>query len=648
MKRSPQTDSTRRPRLPAAGFVLCLLAVVLIAHAPILNDLIQFLRLPELSSGATDAATHYLRVRDARDLYLPSGHRLGWDPYWFQGYVPFLLYPHLTYVLLALCSMAVPVDLARLFNAYAVVIYFALPFSIALAVRRSIGWSAALVVAAWLSVLSTFGAGLKGVFVIGLLSQQVGTLIFAALAYDLIIARRIDRAAIWLGLIPLIHVHTALIAAVAWLGAGLSLAGENEKRKEIANWFVSSVIALLIASPTLLTVVQGWGQVGGSTSYGALDDPIRRLVSGTLVAPWPTLAAIGLCVGFALFTTRDIERKRFAVWCGVGLLLLALSVHKWTIDVPAVDRVMVSMVYLRTLPFAFVWMALLGVAMWQRLPSLARGLVVAFSAAGIVSAWPMQTAPAERIRSTWNEDWSDKDMSVDDYRSALDWISSDVGDQVATLAISVPRPHARALLAAIEQLRLPLIGGHGSELASVHNGRLVENVAELPCENLRRQTRDYAVGYMVGVDGDEATHVEECLGSPPDAQYGDWWVFATGHRWGTIAGGAISFAKNDTWTELSWRFQKRPRPTRVRLPVANSAPWTAEIDGTPIEISSTADRMMTVTIPAGGKQLRLRYVGYAGEWGSVALALAALMYAAFRSYRHARRGSERLYLSEAP
>jgi len=633
--RNSQTGWTRKSLLRAAAFAIGLLTVVLIAHAPILKDLIHFLRLPELSSAATDTATHYLRVRDARDLYLPSGHRLGWDPYWFQGYVPFLLYPHLTYVLLALCSMAVPVDLARLFNAYAVVTYFALPILVAVAVRRSIGWSAALVVAAWLSVLSTFGAGLKGVFVIGLLSQQVGTLVFAALAHDLIIARRIDRAAIWLGLIPLIHVHTALIAAVAWLGAGLlALVDGNGRRKELAGWFMSSVIALLIASPTLLTAVQGWGQVGSSTSFGALDDPIWRLVSGTLVAPWPTLLAIILCIGIAVFRTPGTERKRFAVWCGVGSLLVAVSVHKWTIDVPAIDRVMVSMIYLRTLPFAFVWTALLGVAMWNRLPSLARGVVVAFTVAGIVGAWPMQKAPAERIRSTWEEDWSAKDLSVEDYRSALDWVASDVDDQVTTLAISAPRPHARALVAAIELLRLPLIGGHGAELASVHNGRLVENVVDLPCENLRRQTRDYAVGYMVGVDGEDARHVEECLGNPPAAQYGDWWVFATGYRWGTIAGGAISFVKNETWTELSWRFQKRPSPARVRLPVANSAPWTAEVDGTPVAISSTADRMMTVTIPAGAKQLKLRYDGYAGEWASVALALTALMYAGFRSYRH--------------
>src|SRR5262245_2811647 len=103
--------------------VLALLAaIVLVANAPLLDDFARLLRMPQLAAAPTDAATHYLRMLHARDLYLPSGHRLGWDPFWYQGYVPFLLYPHLTYVAVALVSLAVPADPARVFNAYTVVL----------------------------------------------------------------------------------------------------------------------------------------------------------------------------------------------------------------------------------------------------------------------------------------------------------------------------------------------------------------------------------------------------------------------------------------------------------------------------------------------------------------------------------------------
>ena len=63
--------------------------------------LLEVLRLDDIYLSA-DSATHLVRTLHARDYYLPSGHRWGWDPFWFQGYVPFLLYPHLTYVFLAL------------------------------------------------------------------------------------------------------------------------------------------------------------------------------------------------------------------------------------------------------------------------------------------------------------------------------------------------------------------------------------------------------------------------------------------------------------------------------------------------------------------------------------------------------------------
>jgi hypothetical protein len=48
---------------------------------------------------------------------------------------------------------------------------------------------------------------------------------------------------------------------------------------------------------------------------------------------------------------------------------------------------------------------------------------------------------------------------------------------------------------------------------------------------------------------------------------------------------------------------------------------------------------MEVTLPEGGRRLRLRYEGYRGEWLSVVVSLAALVIAAVR-VRRARSARE--------
>jgi uncharacterized membrane protein YfhO len=76
----------------------------------------------------------------------------------------------------------------------------------------------------------------------------------------------------------------------------------------------------------------------------------------------------------------------------------------------------------------------------------------------------------------------------------------------------------------------------------------------------------------------------------------------------------------------------------MRLPIAMSSHWSADVDGRPVAIEPTDDRMMSVTLPVGAQRLRLRYEGYAGEWLTVAASLLALAAAMVRVRR--ARGRE--------
>jgi hypothetical protein len=189
----------------------------------------------------------------------------------------------------------------------------------------------------------------------------------------------------------------------------------------------------------------------------------------------------------------------------------------------------------------------------------------------------------------------------------------------------VHQPRALALLRALEITRLPMLNGHGIELTSTHNAGFIDRVEDVECELVQRNLRDYGVGYVVGSSAMQLEAFEECLGIESAFTEGDWWVIATGHDWESVVENAVGLARNSTWTEFHWSFDPVSFASKIRLPIANSAPWTADADGQVIPIESTADGMMKVTLPVEAKRLRLRYRGFTGEWASVVVSALALL-----------------------
>ncbi|MFN2426464.1 MAG: hypothetical protein ABR587_15360 [Candidatus Binatia bacterium] len=635
-----------RTRLVGCLSALGIVAIVVALNAPLLDGFDGLLRQRHFAATSSDGPTHYFRMLEARNLYLPSGHRLGWEPYWYQGYVPFLLYPHLTYVLLALVSLAVPIDPGRIFNAYTIILYFALPLTAALAVFRRSGWLAAVVVAAWYSVVTAFGAGAGAVFHVGLLSQQAGLLLFVLLAHDLLVTRRVDRAAIWLGLIPLVHVHASLIAGVVWLGAGLVAAASGRERSaSMRAWLAGSVVAALISSPTSIALIQGWDQVGGSTGFGQGADLYSMLMRGKLLAPLPTLAAI--CVCFAATAVVGVrvegERARFAVWTAIAVVFFAGAFGRAESGLALWDRIQNSMLYLRTFSFAFVWTSILAVSSWKQFPKAVRLIAVLLSLWGVADGWSVLEHTGSRLRSRLRE--AARSDLLQDYERALEWIENDAAGWTTTLAICKPRTSmAPLLLAAVKVTGLPLLGGHGVELTAARNVEIVNRNHPPSCNKVRQAVDRYVVGYIVGATSDQREHFEDCLDLSTVFVQGDWWIIATGKTWNSHPQGVIGFAHNSTWTELKWSLADKPEELVLRLPMANTAPWSARIDGHDVPIESTDDLMMQVKVPPNAETLELAYLAYGGEWSSTALAGLTLLIASRRARRRRAQLGHKLRL----
>lgn len=618
---SSQPDSTRA-RL--AGVALVLAAVALV-NAPVFAGFLGLVRLDDVFYS-TDSSTHFVRMMHARDYYLRSGHHWGWDPFWFQGYVPFLLYPHLTYTALAAAS-ALPIEPHRLFNLYALAIYLGLPVAAGLLVRSARGAIAGGLVALWIaSASSIYGVGMRGVFHIGLLTQQAGLLVFVAVAYELLFSRRIDRAALWLGVAPLVHVHTAVLAAIAWLAEGALRAMRRDPDEPLRVWLAGSVVAGLIAAPTIAGILVGWNLVGNSTSFPHPTRLLVRLLAGRVLAPWPTLAAVSVCAVAAAILAPDDTRNRARTALLIGVAFVFVALLDYRVD-GIVGRTLYYMLRLRTLPYALLWLALLAAWGWPRLPRMLRVAIVALTLTGVPTTWEHTARNVTRLSDTMPRHNPGEIALLETFEPTLRWVDEDAGARTATLALVMPRPVKRAILLrrALEVTGLPMLSGHGLELTSVHNSHLIYHLERLGCPTIQAEIVRYGVGYIVGSELYRRVVLEKCLGREADFMNEAWWVFATGFGWQNFAPIARSFRRNDTWTELSWRLRPQEHETRLVLPVAYTAPWSADINGKHAEISRTSDGLMSVLVPRGSSVLQLRYRAPPGEWVSVAICALGLV-----------------------
>jgi uncharacterized membrane protein len=123
-----------------------------------------------------DGAAHFVRLKAMAELFLPHGRTDGWCPYWYNGFVPFLFYPNLFFVLAGslyhLLGRLVPLLLIfKLFTASA---YVLLPPAMYIMARcfRFTRFAALCAALCTLAVSAPHGIGLQALFIIGLVPQS--------------------------------------------------------------------------------------------------------------------------------------------------------------------------------------------------------------------------------------------------------------------------------------------------------------------------------------------------------------------------------------------------------------------------------------------------------------------------------------------
>jgi hypothetical protein len=616
-------------RYAAVTTVISLTLVLL----PTLPALLEVLRLGDIYLSA-DSATHLVRTLHARDYYLPSGHRWGWDPFWFQGYVPFLLYPHLTYVLLALVAH-LPIAPHTVLNGYAVGLFVALPLLTGLLLARSRGPVIGSLAAVWVAAASSvYGIGLRGVFEVGLLTQQAGLLVFTLFTHDLIVRGRTTRAAIWMGLGALVHVHTTVIAGIVWAFDGLtrlrdrSVAGDDpamqvaRANQSARAWIAGSCVAALIAAPTVVGVITGWDQVGPSTSFPHPKNLWSLLMRGDLIAPVPILLAV-LLAAAAGFVRDPSERptRRMAL-VAVGAALVVVSLLNLKFD-NLLGRILYYMLRLRSLPFALILFAMLAGRGWPATPRAVKAAVIVLTLAGLPAAWNHMDAMAKRLPRTLPDHRPERAERIRALEPALQWIANDSRGTVSTLAFNLPYGlHRGACLRRIRSITgLPILGGHGLELTSIHNVALVNRPAFMTCGAMNRQLARFSVGYILVSDVDNRMAYESCTHLEPAFRNDHWSVYETGLSWSNSPFPVTGFEHDRTWNRLTWTLEPQATASVLELPIAAAGRFRATLDGQPAAIGRSRDDLLLLTIPAGTASLRLHYTGFPGEWMSLAIGL---------------------------
>jgi hypothetical protein len=357
--------------------------------------------------------------------------------------------------------------------------------------------------------------------------------------------------------------------------------------------------------------------------------------SGRLIGPWPALAAMLATAIAAAALPPPPGRLRRLLFLAVGLLLAAVALQRLAFDADGLTR-MARMLRLRTLPFAFVFFAIVGAASWPRLPAVLRLAVIGLTLCGVPLTWtedrnatrfvgqPFEAGPAPSARAVV-------------FDEALEWIARDVELDTATILLVEPTPRSnREIQRLVDRLRQPALGGHGIELSSTLNMELVRSPSRLSCEVTVRRLRDYAVGYILSYrEAAERSHFSACLQARPVWEKDDWWIVRTPWRWHSYHAAVTGFDRNATWTALTWTLAPPQRALVLPLPMARAGWWTAAVDGKEVAIGEAQDGTMRVRLAAGSRMLALRYRTPPGEWGTVLLGAVALVV----SVRRVRRRS---------
>jgi hypothetical protein len=630
-----------------------------------------------------DAPRHLLRARVMTEQFLPSGHVDGWSPWWYLGAQLFLFQSYGYFFLIGASALLLgPLfSLEQVFKVWYVLPIALLPLATGLLARR-LGVSVpGAITAALASIVFTspLGYGMQGVFGIGLLLQGAGVIGFA-FAWPEILAVLVDRdrpiwrAVVVTAAVVLVHFITgAYTLSVAGLVAA-GLVVKDRRLWPLFRYVAVAALVLLIAGHSLFPSLELRELAGAGVGWGNDRDRFDRFVVGALFgAPPLALAAIGAAGWAAMRAPRPLAISAIVFFATA--LAGGSNEQGWE---PAVLGKMFEILFRpRALPYAallqavFAGVALdlflracsLAAASWNR-PVLARlGLPLA-AAALLAVAVPDLLAHRRYVKTESMVKSPDRRV----YLKLVQWLRKNVPPPAV---VAVPRtlfpPEALGARSVISLLNLDTglytLGGDQAELS-----RAVKRAGRVNLEELEENpARDASVLRHAGVShvivGDP--EVRRALAASPDFELVFEFVrerrVAEGRKsddsnaepFGVAVlrvkgGGELLRGKGVTVLEtrrapekIRWTVEVAgDRPVRAVTVAMNWHPsWKAYADGKPIETRATTGRHLSISVPAGTRDLTLEFERRPREKAYDALSAATLFLVAVMWQRTRRRRS---------
>jgi hypothetical protein len=584
-----------------------------------------------------DGAAHFVRLKAMAELFLPRGHTDGWCPYWYNGFVPFLFYPNLFFVIAggAYHVFGGLVPLLLVFKLFVVVPYIVLPPAMYVMTRwfrftRFAGLCAALCT---LAVSAPHGIGLQALFIIGLIPHGFALPLF-------LLALGGFHLGVTLGgrLLPIAAILCALVIETHLIsGVYLTLAGgvylvvaclwHRRPRRTIRRGIVISLLTAGMCAATLIPMMVHRSLMGPGTGFG--DFPFfRDFLQGSYLGGrginWLALAFV-----------LGIRRRRFEETFLVMLALLTLPFALGVIltKVPLVDNFLLQV--LRGRAFAFL------------------GLLVALFAGGACDAirrFVSRHVPAslsQRPESGWHPmrrvSWLaalvlggllivDVYGKIEEFKR---WVQVDAHyntpekwqylDAYHWLREHAPRPAvigfddrfkefgnpgynqmASRIVLEADRFSLP---GNQIEATRAHNAGVLSHLHDWDQRRIHQALVRYNVSFLLTWVAD----VEANLRKSPDfalvyrnEKVQVWEV--RGHNFRFASGDAIHVeGLNFNPEQVIWSVTREGGEAPVTLAIAYHPNWTARLNDVPTPIGEAEDHLMEVRIPRGTSTLTLAF-----------------------------------------
>lgn len=589
-----------------------------------------------------DVSSHLVRLDYAIPHLLAHGRIDGWFPRFYVGYQEFLFNgPGLAWAV----AVVRVITLGTLSNTGALKVvaigsYVALPVAMAF-LARSLGFSEPTAgVAAILTLLvnNLFGVGLSGLFVIGLVSQQLGALAWC-LALGALIRVTVDRRARWIvlasgSLAALLVTHLISVMVLAIVAALFLLA--RAARRELGP----KAIARLAGAGALAVGSSAWWLVPalahrdlrGTVATWSTPSLLRRvdqIFDGDLL--FSRGAAVLLALGWIWGAVRIARRRPLAAAVmGVPVIYLVVAhvaYNRWPTNEIAVQLSNRGIGYLGLLAILPLASAIAAAGTWlgRRIDHATVGAAVAVAAAGllVLSSFGPDTdvarqlaEPIPAMRAAAAEL---RDRVPDSARFATE---RDYPAEIERVGVIHPefwlaRVSGRNSLNGfnLEATSTPWVTFEPDKLTSVEPDAAATALARL------------GVTHVVTTTDATADRLSSSLRWKlvwADGPLTMFEIVPARERAlpGTLVDGFVDATLIDTNPQHpAWRVDSRGGGD-ITVAIAWSPKWHASLDGRAVNITRTDDGLMRLAIPQGEHTLAITYRSDA--WDRVGLAITVV------------------------